>query len=306
VTVALGRLSLLLALLLGSAASSSKPWPARKIVLGDATLGWILVDTQSGANEPINIPSDPAAPGTPPEWLEPRDVAASPNGALIAFTARAPKAGNVFLFLWDRASGNAPRSVGDTRGLHADPAFSADGQWLYFAHSPYGMEGRERHRGSTFLQMYRVRVDGSQLEALTDEVGCHRRPVSGLAKQLLFVHLACSPGGPQPAVAFDLGTRTSHAIAALSRLGAVEYVAAAPDGEYVLAATQAAESFTVYGSPIRGTSPPKRLFEALGDVKQARPQFGAQRDAVYYLANQQIRLFDGRTSRVLATLGAAL
>lgn len=119
----------------------------------------------------------------------PVDVAISPDGKLLAFTAVA-KAGELpRLFLWD---GNSASEVSKAEGYFAAPAFSRSGRELFFVHHPGNGGGAVgQHQAGANAQLWTSALDGSASRQLTFTPGCKGRPHS-TGKVLLFSHSTCS------------------------------------------------------------------------------------------------------------------
>jgi len=118
----------------------------------------------------------------------PQQAAASPDGQTIAYTATARSRG-AQLYLW-KLEEPTPRMVGENSGYYADPRFSADGRWIYFAHNREGMGRPTAHMGQAYAQLYRMRPDGTAFEALSDEKGCHYSPAPAV-NHVYFIHTLC-------------------------------------------------------------------------------------------------------------------
>jgi hypothetical protein len=121
------------------------------------------------------------------------EATVSPDGRVIVFTAWSDAVQNRLMYKWEIGSGQATR-LGGAQGFHASPDFTNDGTWVYFAHHPRkgGLPGQ--HEPGASAQLYRVRIDGSGLEALTREGGCHMHPNVGYGGSVLFAHTDCIMG----------------------------------------------------------------------------------------------------------------
>ncbi|MBN9686878.1 TolB family protein [Corallococcus sp. NCRR] len=141
------------------------------------------MDASTGKPERIQIPASFGA----------NSLTVSPDGQYVVYTAYEEAAHNDLMYRWDWRTKSPPVRIGNERGFHADPAVSPDGQWVYFAHHPKkgGPPGQHEQRANA--QLYRVRMDGTELKALTDEPGCHLRPSFRPDGDLVYVHTPCNP-----------------------------------------------------------------------------------------------------------------
>ncbi len=165
----------------------------------------------------------------------------APDGSAIAFTSRSAAAQNNLLFIWDRSEAPA-RLLGREMGFHANPSFSFDGEWVLFAHHPRKGGPPGQHEPGANAQVYRVRRDGTRLEALTDTRGCKVSPVSRDGFELFFIHSTCdlfdgysqaTAGGPEK----RLGpTDAKYKVLRLS-----------PDGRHLALIEQRMDTFALWG-----------------------------------------------------------
>jgi Tol biopolymer transport system component len=169
---------LALMLLLGSAAV--RPASPHYAAFGRYRT-WSLVNLADGKSEWLPLPQ---------AW-RPQELTVSPDGKLVVFTRYAAEAGTYLLYSWDKDPAHEPRRVGYTRGYHANPAVDPNGDWIYFAHNPDAVGMPMSHMARAYAQIYRVRIDGSELQPLTNEQGCHFAPAPGKDGQVLFVHTQC-------------------------------------------------------------------------------------------------------------------
>ncbi|MBL8951112.1 MAG: hypothetical protein JNK82_10070 [Myxococcaceae bacterium] len=117
-------------------------------------------------------------------------AAITADGAEIVFTSRNDAAQNDLLYLWDRGA-RPPRLLGSKMGFHANPSFTRDEEWVVFAHHPRKGGPPGQHEPGANAQVYRVRRDGTRLEALTNTPGCKVSPVSPDGFALFFIHSTC-------------------------------------------------------------------------------------------------------------------
>jgi len=105
-----------------------------------------VVKSASGSETPVKIPFEHGS-----------DVAVSPDGAQIAFSARnigSPDTNDIWI---SRIDGSEARKVASLPALQHEPTWSPDGKTIYF------LSGR----GGQAHDMYRVSTDGKNLEQLT-------------------------------------------------------------------------------------------------------------------------------------------
>lgn len=142
---------------------------------------WTLVEMTTAKSERLVLPAD----------VKPRELNVSRDGKLVAFTAYSGDAHTFLLYAWDRSIAHPPRQIGDDRGYHANPVFDRSGTWVYFAHNPDAVGQPMNHEPRAFAQIYRVRLDGTSLTALTNEKGCHFAPEPTKSGKVVYVHSQC-------------------------------------------------------------------------------------------------------------------
>jgi len=105
------------------------------------------VDVATGEELPIHYNNGPPV----------ADATVSPDGKTIAFTTTSTgETDNNDIWIM-RADGTQPRRLTTLPHMQHEPAWSADGQWIYFSSGTGGVNH----------DIWRVRVDGSQSEAIT-------------------------------------------------------------------------------------------------------------------------------------------
>jgi len=122
------------------------------------------------------------------------ELALSPGLGIAAFTAWSQTAQNRLLFACDDGAAK-PRLLGEAMGYHAQPTFSVDGEWVFFVHHPKKGGPPGSHEPGANAQLYRVRHDGTKLEALTATSGCKLGPRPVAQDLLVLIHATCD--GPQ-------------------------------------------------------------------------------------------------------------
>jgi hypothetical protein len=281
----------LLLVILGSGANShaADPWNDKRfLVFGEDHLGWVAVAMPTMEVRPILIPA-----------LEPEGVALSPDSVTVAFTAPDKTVETSLLYVWRLDSRSPPKSIGDSHGYHADPVFGPDGSWVYFAHSPFGRGAPGAHGGMAFAELYRVRPDGSGLEALTSSPGCHVQPFVGELSRVLFAHVNCGRHGQHIE---QLGPGEPDE----SRVLPGEWSAEpdlSPDGRLLLVSTQhlhriAWERWTLGRQPMRDVE-----HVVVNAPRHLRPRFGHRRDEVLYQTRDGIVLHSDTEEHLVSRFG---
>jgi hypothetical protein len=123
-----------------------------------------------------------------------RTIGFSPNGKAVAFTSPAGASGSTKidkLFFWSGVD-NEPARPLTTTGHAESPVFSLDGAWILFGHHPDGA-AMGTHQPDKYLQIYKIRTDGTGLSPLTASVGCHYAP-QPTSKGAVFIHASCMGG----------------------------------------------------------------------------------------------------------------
>jgi len=182
-------------------------------VFGSPELGWFIL-----AADGVVLERFVAIDGHPVE-----DVALSPDGKTFVFFS--PVAvGDDRLAAFSAAGTRATaRRLSEREGHFAAPSFSADGAWVFFAHAPEGGPGK--HGPGRNAQVFRVRVDGSGFEQLTETRGCKLGAAMPRNRTLYFLHSSCS------STAIIASVVPSAALAAQpSQLNLTE-LQVAPDGQ---------------------------------------------------------------------------
>lgn len=124
---------------------------------------------------------------------EAADATVSPDGRVFVFTSWEPSAENFLLYKWSESKQTA-ELLSEPRGFHAAPTFTDDGKWVYFAHHPGKGGPPGEHEPGAFAQLYRVKLDGSALERLTDAPGCHMQPATADGPVVAIAHTDCAAG----------------------------------------------------------------------------------------------------------------
>ncbi|NPD23375.1 TolB family protein [Corallococcus exiguus] len=269
---------LLMLLLVAAPPGAPRASSPRYLVFG--RLGaWIALDVSTGKPERIPVPAPHLA----------TTLALSPDGQHVIFTAYEKVAHNDVMYRWDWKTKNAPVRIGNERGFHADPAVSPDGQWVYFAHHPRmgGPPGQHEQRANA--QLYRVKMDGTQLTALTDEPGCHLRPSFRPNGDLVYVHTPCRSNFRTVHLMRE-GQAASGPVAS----GNLNEPVSSPDGQrLVFVEHDEAEALLKEWSSAE--RPPRILHRfRLMDGSSARVQFGATARELYFQDDEFVSRLVGR------------
>jgi hypothetical protein len=247
-------------------------WTApRYAVYGNPRSGWVGVEAHSRALERIALPKQYA----------PEEVALAPDGRLI-FTALDSNAGNRLLFTWDsRTPEISPKSIGEGRGFHSNPSVTGDG-WVYFAHNPNAFGPPGRHEVQAYAEIYRARLDGTGLEALTDNPGCHWGPAASAGGLVAYVHMTCVRG---MWVEYMRGAHSPPEVTS-GRDELIIGVDAAPDGQSVLFTVRASPTNVVRERSLTSSDTHELL--RYPDVGSGRAMYGADRSHVFYQSAEAI------------------
>jgi hypothetical protein len=261
----------------------------RYLLFGTKWLGWMIVEPRSGRTELLRVPAP----------FVPENVAMSSNGEDVVFTAPSSAANNVLLFHWNRHANTPPRSIGDERGYHSEPTISDDGRWVYFAHNPFARGPPGEHLAKAFAQLYRVRMDGTGLEALTDERGCHFAPTNATADQLIYVYTTCN--GDRTLRRFFVRSRTSKD---LSKAGfVINEPSTSPGLSRVLFSSPNVDSVSIAEIDLK-TSQLSLGFKVEQTALPARPQYGQSLGDIFYQAHGAVwRRHKGVSQRIATFTG---
>jgi Tol biopolymer transport system component len=180
-----------------------------------------------------------------------------------------------------QGSAHPPRSIGDTRGYHANPAFDPSGEWVYFAHNPDAVGLPMRHIERAYAQIYRVHLDGSELQKLTNERGCHFAPAPGKNGKLLFVHTQCH-GYERSLVRMTLADASEST---LKLVGDANETALSDDGRKLLYVVNRSGLASLFELDVEtGAS---KLIDEGAVISGAEPRFGIGRQ-IYYVLNDAL------------------
>jgi hypothetical protein len=245
---------------------------------------WALVDLRTGAYEWLLLP-----PG-----LLPRDLTVSNDGATVVLTNYSNESATYLLYSWDKSPAHSPHSIGDTRGYHADPAFDSAGEWIYFAHNPNAGGLPMSHGTRAYAQIYKVRVDGTGLTALTDEQGCHFAPTPLVGGGLLLLHTKCH-GFERALTRMNPAAKTASVI---RTLGEANELGISDDGKRAMVAIDLHGHTGILSLDIDSAKS-----EVLGlglSGSKAEPRFGSDGAAFYVMNNVVWRMRAGNKSQIVS------
>lgn len=154
------------------------------------------------------------------------DLAVGPDEHTLVFTAWSAPVENWLLYACD--AGN-PRRLGEATGYHGQPSFSEDGATVFFVHHPKKGGPVGMHEEGANAQLYRVRLDGSGLEPLTDSKGCKLAPQK-VGQAVVYLHATCSGPRTVELISLEKGRRVATLEEALN----THYPDLSSDGRSVL------------------------------------------------------------------------
>lgn len=245
------------------------PTPAtRYVVFGSRGPQWLLLDVTSRRVERIRLPAE-----------EIEGLAVSADGMRFAYTKRSAdnKPG---IWFWQRGDA-APRLIESGAGQYSDPALAPDG-WIYFSRSP--VNGRS-HMFGTYAQVFRIRADGTGLEQITDENGCHFGVSFTRRGRLQYIHSSCTAQSWIERVGRATKPEILVAVA-----GSLAEAVASPDGRSVLFVSDEPDSFVVKEATRK--RPPRFLFAIDRGMKRARVAYGRDVNEILYQQGGKIWSFD--------------
>lgn len=269
-----------------SSASETNTPRAKYVALGQGKY-WVAFDIVTRKAERLPLPST----------ITPTDLAISDNGKTVVFTADTSNNREARLFVWDRNPEHPPRQIGEPRGYYADPTISKDGKWVYFAHNTAGRGTPLAHMDRAFAQMYRIQLDGSGLEALTTERGCHFAPTLRVQESLVYVHANC--GGPDRSIeVLDLRARQTKRLVTSTKT--MDELELSPDGKRALFSATGNDSLSLQEVELK-TGQTRKLVEFIRDSKRARPRYGSKPGEFFYVRQNAVWLLAaGKEQRLLS------
>ena len=249
--------TLMIAALAAPAAAPNRTLPTRYVAFGPQGSDWLLVEVASRRVERITLPA--------------KDVdglAVSNDGMRFAYVG--PAGNSKGVWSWKRGDA-APRLVESGAGKYSDPGIAPDGL-IYFSRSP--VNGRS-HTFGTYAQVFRIQPDGTGLQQITDENGCHFGVSFTRQGQLQYIHTSCTV---QSWVERLGHTTTPEILVAV--VGSLADATASPDGSSVLFVSDEPDSFVVHEAT--GKNPPRVLFALDRRMRRVRAAYGRNNDEIFY------------------------
>jgi hypothetical protein len=179
------RMALVVALAAFQLPSAASEWAQPRCAALGVGTRWVLLDVHTGTHTVFAPPVDSVV----------ERVAAFPGCSRIAFTGRTANDPQTLLYTCLAANCRSTlKSIGDPIGFHGDPAIDLSGQWVYFVHNRRASGPMGGHGARAFLEVFRVKGDGTSLTQLTSGNGCHLGPSPMGALGFLFIQTDCRIG----------------------------------------------------------------------------------------------------------------
>ena len=251
----------------------------RFLLFGDKGPDWLLLEANSRKIERFT---------TPVGQIE--GIAVAPDGQSFAYIARV-SAERLGIWSWKR--GQAPPLLLESKpGRYSDPAFSPDG-WIYFSRSP--SDGTRQHTFGTYAQVFRVRPDGSELQQVTDENGCHFASAFTPRGELVYVHSSCSVrtwierrhDAPKPEILVTV-------------VGSIAEATTSPNSDAVLFVQDEPDSFAV--QEVRSGQKPHVLFRLDRSMERVRAAYGRTSKEIFYQQGGQVWVLSKGVRSAIAPL----
>jgi hypothetical protein len=265
--------------------AAKNPWlEPRTLVFGNDR-DWVLVNARTYSAQRIHVPRDRTA----------NTLTATADGKRVVFSSFDDQAHNVLLFSYEVQAPNDVRRIGDVRGYHSDPAITPDGTWVYFAHHPNAGGPPGQHGEKAYAQIYRAHLDGTGLEAMTNEPGCHFAPnaTGRTAASVFFIHTTCSV--ERYLVRMDERNRSFEQVSTVLPMGLDEPYQS-PDGKHLLYTVIGVSTLEV-DELATDTSKSIKVASFSRSETRAHPQYGSRRAEVLYQSLNEILLLNGGVSK---------
>ena len=269
--------ALILAAIEALTASRDQTPPTRYVAFGPQGSVWLLIEVVSRRVERITLPA-----------TDVDGLAVSGDGTRFAYVG--PAGNGKGIWSWKRGDA-APRLVESGAGKYSDPAISPDG-WIYFSRSP--VNGRN-HTFGTYAQVFRIRSDGTGLQQITDENGCHFGVSFTRRGQLQYIHTSCTA---QSWVERFGQAATPEILVAV--VGSLAEATSSLDGHSVLFVSDEPDSFVVHEAAER--KPPRVLFALDRRMKRVRLAYGRNRDEIFYQQGGKVWVMNHGVRTVFATI----
>jgi WD40 repeat protein len=269
--------AVMIAALEALAASRDRTPPTRYVAFGPQGSDWLLVEVASRRVERITLPAK-----------EVDGLAVSSDGMRFAYVA--PAGNTKGVWSWKRGDA-APHLVESGAGKYSDPAIAPDGS-IYFSRSP--VNGRS-HTFGTYAQVFRVRPDGTGLQQITDENGCHFGVSFTRRGQLQYIHTSCTAQSWVERVGQTAAPEILVAV-----VGSLAEATASPDGRSVLFVSDEPDSFVVH--EVTGRNAPRVLFALDRRMRRVRVAYGRNKDEVLYQQGGKVWVLDHGSRTMLAAM----
>lgn len=259
----------------------------RYVALGGADT-WIAYDVVTHDAIPIRLPKD----------FHPSDLTVSEDGSTAVCVAENPRAPNqARLYAWSLRASTTPTEIGEPRGYYADPRISSDGAWVYVAHNAVGRGSPFGHNHQAYAQIYRLHPDGTGLEPLTDEDGCHVAPTVTGPNRIVYVHGACvSP--ERDIETLDLGKKQRKRLLATSK--SINELRLSSGGRFAIISVTGNETVALERADLK-TGKVQRLVQFRRESEKVRPEFGATEDEILFARGRGVwSLKNGQAQQILS------
>jgi hypothetical protein len=268
---------------ISSALALASTRPARnsnsRLVFGEQDQ-WVLFDPVTRAIDRISFPVKRVAA-----------VSISHDAQKFALVAPAVGIDGDALWIWSRGRSGARMLVANG-GRYSDPAFAPDDSWIYYSHAP--LSGRT-HTFGTYAQLFRIRVDGSGSEQVTDENGCHFG-ARFHRRYLSYIHSSCT-GRSSFKRAFGRGSSPKVLV---TTTGLIDEALTSEDGRSTLFVINQPDGFLL--REVRDEGEPLTIAELPRRTSRLRPAFGVRRGEILYQNDGRIWLLRDGRHEVIASL----
>lgn len=267
----------LIAAALGAGNASNTPHP-HYLAFGPRGRDWLLVEVTTRRVDRVTLPASDID-----------GLAVSSDGNRFAYIAASAdhKQG---LWSWNRGD-PLPRIIDSGAGRYSDPALGPDG-WIYFSRSP--VNGRQ-HTFGTYAQVFRTRADGSGLQQITDENGCHFGVSFTSRGRLQYIHSSCTAQSWVERTGQSTKPEILVAVA-----GSLAEATSSPDGRSLLFVSDEPDSFVV--KEVRGTSAPRMLAAFDRAMRRVRVSYGRSTEEIFYQQGGNIWMLDHGQRTMIAAL----
>lgn len=201
------------------------------------------------------------------------ELAVGADQRTLVFTAWSEPVENWLLYACDQ--NRKPRLLGERIGYHAQPSFSPDGIWVFFVHHPRKGGPPGQHDPGANAQVYRVRLDGSGLESLTESAGCKLAPRS-VGSTVVYLHSTCE--GPRSIEMLDSNKGLPTTL--LEHGAMSHYPDLSPDGSQVLFTRKVLFAVELHALDVK-TRETKLLWRLPKEAWDARASWGSDGSILY-------------------------